>query len=326
MTILLTGGFGYIGSHTYIELVKKGYDVIVVDNFSNCQHTIPSRLERITGKKPVYYDIDMMKVKSLRTVFTENKVNAVIHFAGLKVLSESISESFKYYKHNLQILFNLIEIMMEVGCKKLIFSSSCTVYGNVGKVDEIMKTGQNITSPYGKTKYFQEEILKDLYVSDPSWNITILRYFNPVANHPSGLIGELPNGTPSNLFPNIINSIKNGNVLKIFGNNYPTHDGTCIRDYVHVCDLADAHICALDKCDKLNIYNVGTGRKTSVMDIVTTFERSCGIKIKYIVEPPRSGDLFCVYADTKKINNELGWVSKRTIADMCKDVYMFVKN
>jgi UDP-glucose 4-epimerase len=326
-SILLTGGLGFIGSHTFVELFenKKNYDIIIVDNLSNSKYDQLEKLEKMLDIKIKLYIIDMCDLFSLRRVFFENNITHVIHLAGLKSVNESISNSLFYYTHNLQILINLLNTMKLYKCKNIVFSSSATVYGNNNHdiCRENLQTGINMTNPYGKTKYFQEEILIDLYKSDPSWNITILRYFNPVGNHPSAIIGEEPNGVPANLFPCIMQSIKNNTQLKIFGNTYNTHDGTCIRDFIHVVDLGNAHVKALD-CIGLNIYNVGTGKKTSVLDIITTFEKVNNIKINYIIADKRDGDVECVCADCSKIKKELGWSAKKTVEDMCKDSYKFL--
>lgn len=327
MQILLTGGLGYIGSHTYIELMKNidNYeDVIIVDNLSNSKYEQLDKIKSLTNKNIKFYNIDLLDTLQLEKVFDDNNISSVIHFAGLKSVNDSISKPLYYYEHNIIILINLLKIMMKYNCKKIIFSSSCTVYGNnVEKVDETMITGTNITNSYGKTKYFQEEILKDLFTSDNTWNITILRYFNPVGNHESGVIGDNPN-FPTNLFPCILNSIKNNDILKIYGNDYDTYDGTCIRDFIHVVDLANAHIIALKHCGKLNIYNVGTGVETSILKIVKTFENINSIKLNYSFCSKRDGDIKCIYADNVKIK-EIGWEAKKNIDDMCRDAFIFYK-
>lgn len=326
MSVLLTGGLGFIGSHTFVELAKNNYNIIIIDNLSNSKIEQIGKLEELTGKKVKIYFGDMTNMEILYEIFNENKINYVIHLAGFKSVAESISKPLKYYNHNLSILFNLLNIMKKYNCKNLVFSSSATVYGNNNSnnnvLSENMSTGHNITNPYGQTKYFQEEILKDLYHSDNSWNIILLRYFNPVGCHPSGIIGENPNGIPANLFPCILNSIQEKTQLKIYGNTYNTHDGTCIRDFIHVCDLADAHIKVL-KCKGLNIYNVGTGKKTSVLDIITTFEKINNIKLNYVIAEKREGDIECICADCSKIENEIGWKSKYSIENMCKDSYSY---
>lgn len=319
MSILLTGGLGFIGSHTFVELAKNNYDIIIIDNLANSKNEQIEKLEKLTCIKVKFYLADMMNIDTIEKVFNENNISHVIHFAGLKAVAESISKPLEYYSHNLQILFNLLNIMKKHNCKNLVFSSSATVYGNnkTSVFTEDTPTGQNITNPYGQTKYFQEEILKDLYKSDKCWNITLLRYFNPVGGHPSGIIREDPNGIPANLFPCILKSLREKTQLKIYGNTYNTHDGTCIRDFIHVCDLANAHVKVLE-CKGLNIYNVGTGKKTSVLDIITTFERVNNIKLDYVIVEKRDGDIECVCADCSKILNEIGWKSEYSIEDMCQ--------
>jgi UDP-glucose 4-epimerase len=319
MSVLLTGGLGFIGAHTFVELIENNYDVVIIDNLANSQIEQVEKLEKLTGKKPNLYIGDMLDKEILEKIFKENKISHVIHFAGLKSVAESIQKPIEYYNHNLQILFNLLDIMQKYNCKNLVFSSSATVYGanNIGVYSEDMTTGQNITNPYGQTKYFQEEILKDLYKSDNSWNIIILRYFNPVGGHPSGIIIENPNGIPANLFPCILRSINEKTKLKIYGNDYNTYDGTCIRDFVHVCDLANSHVKVLN-CVGLKIYNVGTGVKTSVLDIIITFERVNNIKLDYEIVGRRDGDIECVCANCDKIKNEIMWESKFGVKDMCR--------
>jgi UDP-glucose 4-epimerase len=324
MSILLTGGLGYIGSHTFVELVEKGYNVIILDNLSNSKIEQVKKLENLTKTKVKLYIGDMLNRQIIVKVFCENEITFVIHFAGLKSVNESINNPLKYYNVNLQILMNLLCVMEKNNCKNLVFSSSATVYGNNKNeiYDENSSVGQNLTNPYGKTKYFQEEMLIDLHKSDKSWNIVILRYFNPVGAHFSGEIGEEPNGVPANLFPCIIKSIKEKTQLKIYGTNYNTHDGTCIRDFIHVVDLAKAHIAVLD-CKGLNIYNVGTGKKTSVLDIITSFEKINSTKLNFIFDNPRSGDAVCVCANCDKIFNELGWNAEKTVENMCEDGYKY---
>jgi UDP-glucose 4-epimerase len=328
MSILLTGGLGFIGSHTFVELIEKNYNVIIIDNLSNSKLDQAEKLGSLTKTRIKIYVADMSDIKNIEKVFDENNIISVIHFAGLKSVNESINNPLMYYNINIQILINLLCVMKKHNCKNIIFSSSATVYGNNNNeiFDEKCCVGQNLTNPYGKTKYFQEEILQDLYKSDKSYNITILRYFNPVGCHPSGKIGEEPNGTPANLFPCILKSIKEKSQLKIYGNKYNSHDGTCIRDFIHVVDLAKAHVAVLN-CNGLNIYNVGTGKKTSVLDIITTFEISNNIKLNYIIDEPRQGDVICVCANCDKIYNEIGWKAEKTIENMCVDSYgYFVKN
>jgi UDP-glucose 4-epimerase len=324
MSILLTGGLGFIGSHIVVELVQNNYDVIVVDNLSNSNLSQLQNLEQLTNKKINFHNVNMLNSVALEQIFINNKINSVIHLAGFKAVGESVQKPLKYYSHNLQILFNLLDLMKKYDCKNLVFSSSATVYGKGGStgLTEQSPTGIDLTNPYGKTKYFQEEILADLHKSDTTFNITMLRYFNPAGGHPSGIIGESPQGIPANLFPCIIRSIKEKQQLKIYGNTYDTHDGTCIRDFLHVVDLAKAHIAVLN-CKGFNVYNVGTGKKTSVLDVITTFEKVNDIKLDYAMALPRDGDAACTFSDCSKINNELEWKAEKNIEDMCKDSYLF---
>jgi UDP-glucose 4-epimerase len=319
MSVLLTGGLGFIGSHTCVDLLENNYQVIIIDNLSNSSIDQLNKLQILTNKSITFYNVDMQNIMDLNKVFIDHQIDSVIHFAGLKSVAESVNQPLFYYSHNLQIMFNLLQVMNLHGCKKLIFSSSATVYGSQSfqPISETAQTGLGITNPYGQTKYFQEEILKDIYKSDPSWNITILRYFNPTGNHPSGIIGENPNGIPNNLFPCIFRSIRERRVLKIYGNTYETTDGTCVRDFIHVVDLANAHVKALNKCNGLNIYNVGLGKGTSVLEIIKTFERVNDIKLNYEMADKRPGDIASVFADNKKILAELNWIPTKTVEDMC---------
>jgi UDP-glucose 4-epimerase len=325
MKILLTGGLGFIGSHIYVELCQKNHDVIILDNLANSKIEQAEKLKDLTKNNVKLYIGDMMNINSIEKVFIENKITHVIHLAGLKAVAESIQKPIEYYYHNLQILFNLLEIMKKYNCKNIIFSSSATVYGSDGKNDfftENMPIGQNITNPYGQTKYFQEQILKDLFISNNTWNITILRYFNPVGCHSSGLIGEDPNGIPANLFPCILRSLKNKTQLKIYGNTYNTYDGTCIRDFIHVVDLAKAHVKVIN-CIGYNVYNVGTGKETSVLDIITTFEKINNIKLDWIIDEKRDGDIGKLCANCDKIYNDMGWEAEYNIEDMCRDTFNY---
>jgi UDP-glucose 4-epimerase len=328
MTVLLTGGIGFIGSHIFLELIQD-YNVVIIDNFSNSNYDQVKRLEKLTNKSINVYAIDLLNINLVNKVFVENKIKYVIHLAGLKSVNDSITEPLFYYSHNLQILFNLLTVMKKFGCKNLVFSSSATVYGDNIKnssFSEDDKTGVNITNPYGKTKYFQEEVLKDLYKSDSDYNITILRYFNPAGAHSSGIIGEDPQvEKPTNLFPNILRSIKEKTELKIYGKTHNTHDGTCIRDFIHVVDLAKAHVKVLN-LKGLNIYNVGTGIKTSILDVLSTFENVNEIKLDFSFTAPRQGDLSCVYADCSKICKEIRWKAEKNLEDICRDVYMYFVN
>ncbi len=331
MKVLVTGGTGYIGSHTCVELLNEGYEVIIVDNLVNSKKDVVDKIETITGKKIKFYEYDCCNKESLRNIFEENKdIEAVLHFAGLKAVGESVKEPIMYYENNLYSTLSLVSVMKEYNCKKIVFSSSATVYGlqDTPKYVETMKK-QTPSSPYGKTKAMIEEILKDLYISDNEWSISILRYFNPIGAHESGLIGEDPNGIPNNLMPYIL-KVSTGVLpkLTIFGNDYDTPDGTCIRDYIHVVDLAKGHIAALNKLfnseKDIYIYNLGSNKGTSVKEIVETFERVNNLKLNYVYGDRREGDLAEYYADANKAYNELGWKTEKTIEDMCRDSYNFI--
>lgn len=332
MAVLVTGGTGYIGSHTVVELLNEGKEVIIADNFSNSKTEVLDAIEKITGKRPRIYNIDCRSAESLEKIFEENHIDSVINFAGYKAVGESVKLPLKYYNNNLFEAVTLLEVMQKFNCKKFIFSSSATIYGDPGVPEYVEEMGRGKTSnPYGTTKAMIEQILEDLYFSDNSWNICILRYFNPIGAHESGMLGENPNGIPNNLMPYIM-KVASGKLekLNIFGNDYDTKDGTGMRDYLHVVDLAEGHVKALDKLDKedsgLFIYNLGTGTPYSVLDIVTTFEKVNNIKIPYEIIPRRPGDLAIYYANCKKANEELGWVAKKGIEDMCRDSWNFEKN
>ena len=332
MAVLVTGGTGYIGSHTVVELLNEGKEVIIADNFSNSKTEVLDAIEKITGKRTRIYNIDCRSAESLEKIFEENHIDSVINFAGYKAVGESVKLPLKYYNNNLFEAVTLLEVMQKFNCKKFIFSSSATIYGDPGVPEYVEEMGRGKTSnPYGTTKAMIEQILEDLYFSDNSWNICILRYFNPIGAHESGMLGENPNGIPNNLMPYIM-KVASGKLekLNIFGNDYDTKDGTGMRDYLHVVDLAEGHVKALDKLDKedsgLFIYNLGTGTPYSVLDIVTTFEKVNNIKIPYEIVPRRPGDLAIYYANCKKANEELGWVAKKGIEDMCRDSWNFEKN
>lgn len=332
MTILVTGGAGYIGSHTAVELLEAGHDVVVVDNLSNASPKAVERVEQITGKKVRFYEQDVRDAAALAKVFAENPIDWVIHFAGLKAVGESVAKPLEYYDNNLGSTLTLLEIMRKFGVKKIVFSSSATVYGTPEKLplDEDCRTG-GTTNPYGTSKYMQEQILRDLYISDQGWTIALLRYFNPVGAHASGLIGEDPKGIPNNLFP-YITQVAVGKLacLGIFGNDYDTPDGTCVRDYIHVVDLADGHVKALAKLSGEQggvwIYNLGTGHGYSVMDMVKAFEESNQLKINYVFKDRRPGDVPQCYADPAKAERELGWKAKNGIKEMCEDAWRWQKN
>lgn len=320
-TILVTGGAGYIGSHTAVELLESGYDVIVADNLSNSKFTAVKRVEQITGKTVKFYQADVCDKVQMNKIFAENNVYAVINFAGFKAVGESVAKPIEYYQNNIGGMLALIEVMRENNCKKLVFSSSATVYGNPKTVPIKEDFPLSTTNPYGSTKLFIEYILKDLYKSDNSWDITILRYFNPIGAHASGLIGEDPNGIPNNLAP-YITKVAIGKLpyLNIFGNDYPTADGTGVRDYIHICDLAKGHVLAVDKLEQndLLIVNLGTGNGYSVLQMVNAFSKAFGKEIPYKIAPRRAGDIAECYADSTLAKQKLGFVAELNIDDMCK--------
>ena len=327
--ILVTGGTGYIGSHTCVELIKQGYLPIIVDNLSNSKENVVDKIEKITGTRPIFYKVDILDEKGLTKVFEEHDIQAVIHFAGLKAVGESVKVPLKYYNNNITGTVNLLEIMKRFNVKNIIFSSSATVYGDPKEVPikETAPTG-GCTNPYGKTKYFIEEILKDLYVSDPTFNIALLRYFNPVGAHESGLIGENPNGIPNNLMPYITQvAIGIRPYLNVFGNDYDTPDGTGVRDYIHVVDLAVGHICALKKLESVtsgvHIYNLGTGIGYSVLDMVNAFSSVLGRPLPYKIVDRRAGDIAKCWADPTKAEEELGFKARFDLRKMCEDSWNF---
>lgn len=319
--ILVTGGAGYIGSHTVVELLNCGYGVVVVDNLSNsCEESL-NRVEKITGKAVKFYKADVRDKCALDKIFTENQIDWVIHFAGLKAVGESCAKPVEYYDNNLNGTLVLLQSMREHGCKKIVFSSSATVYGDpeVLPLTETCKTG-GTTNPYGTSKYFQEIMLTDVQKADPEWTVVLLRYFNPVGAHESGLIGEDPKGIPNNLTPYIAKvAIGELAELGVFGNDYPTPDGTGVRDYIHVVDLAKGHVVAIDKIEKSGVYtyNLGTGVGYSVLDVLHAFEKACGHSIPYAIKPRRAGDIAECYADASKAKAELGWEAKLGIDEMC---------
>ena len=333
MAILVTGGIGYIGSHTLVELLNNNTNVIVVDNLINSNKNVIKKVEKITGKSFKFYEVDLLEKEKLDKIFKENKIDSVIHFAGLKAVGESVQIPLKYYQNNITGTLNLLETMQKYECKKIIFSSSATVYGSQEEtiLIETMQRGKT-TNPYGSTKSMIEQILEDLYISDNSWKITILRYFNPIGAHESGIIGDNPNGIPNNLMP-YIQKVATGELkeLAIYGNDYPTPDGTGIRDFIHVVDLAKGHVKALDRIEKLeagsiDIYNLGTGTGYSVLELVKTFEKVNNVKIPYKIAPRRSGDLPKMYSDATKAKRELDWEAEKNLEDMCKDSWNFAKN
>ena len=328
--ILVTGGTGYIGSHTIIELYKKGYEVDVLDNLFNSKIEVLDKIEKICSKKPEFYKIDLCDYEKMNELFAKNKYDLVIHFAGLKAVGESVEKPLEYYENNVGGTINLLKCMKNNGVKKIIFSSSATVYGDPGdpKYVETMETGRGLTNPYGKTKYMIEEILKDCAVADPTLQVVLLRYFNPIGNHPSGLLGEDPNGIPNNLMP-IIMKVARGEIkeLSIYGDDYPTPDGTCLRDYIHVVDLAKGHVVVVDKMEPgVLIYNLGSGRTTSVLEMVKAFEKASGEELAYKIAERRDGDLAEFYADPSKAMRELGWETELTVDDAMKDTLKFLNN
>lgn len=325
MKILVTGGAGYIGSHTCVELLERGYEVVVIDNFVNSSPESVKRVEKITGKKVVLCEGDVRDASLLDKIFSEHKIDWVIHFAGLKAVGESCAKPIEYYDNNLCGTLVLLDRMRKHGCKKIVFSSSATVYGDpkVLPLTEECLTG-GTTNPYGTSKYFQEIMLKDVYSSDNEWTVALLRYFNPVGAHSSGLIGEDPQGIPNNLTPYIAKvAVGELKEIGVFGNDYPTPDGTGVRDYIHVVDLAKGHVAAIEHIAKGGVYtyNLGTGNGYSVLDVIHAFEKACGKKLPYAIKPRRAGDIAACYADATKAKNELNWSAKLNIDDMCKSLW-----
>ncbi|MGH4140389.1 UDP-glucose 4-epimerase GalE [Clostridium sp.] len=325
MNILVTGGAGYIGSHTCVALIKEGHTVIVADNLCNSKAEIIDRVKKITNKDITFYQIDVTDEAAVDTIFSNHKINGIIHFAGLKAVGESVEKPLEYYYNNLVSTMILSKFCVKYGVKKFVFSSSATVYGeNTVPFVESMKLLPT-TNPYGETKAISERILTDIAKANPDWSVALLRYFNPVGAHESGLIGESPNGIHNNLMPYITKVVKGQlNKLSIFGNDYPTVDGTGVRDYIHVMDLAEGHVAALNNLTKgTHIYNLGTGKGTSVLQLVKAFEEANGIKVPYEIVEARLGDIAECYADTSKAERELGWTAKRDIVEMCRDAWQF---
>jgi len=324
MSILVTGGAGYIGSHTCIELLNAGYEIVVVDNFYNSKRESLNRIAELSGKEFAFYECDIRDAEGMDKIFKSEKIDAVIHFAGLKAVGESCQKPVEYYDNNIGGTLTLCDVMRKNGCKKIVFSSSATVYGsnNVSPLKETMQTG-GTTNPYGTTKYMIEIILSDLFKSDNEWAISLLRYFNPIGAHKSGRIGEDPNGIPNNLMPFITQvAIGKRECLSVFGDDYDTPDGTGVRDYIHVVDLALGHIKALEKVlggTGLDIYNLGTGTGYSVLDVVKAFEKASGVKVNYKIVDRRPGDIATCYSDPSKALEELGWKAERGIEEMCED-------
>ena len=324
MSILVTGGAGYIGSHTVVELQNAGYEVVVVDNLSNSSRESLKRVEKITGKPVTFYEADILDREALNRIFEKESIESCIHFAGLKAVGESVQKPWEYYENNIAGTLTLVDVMRKHGVKNIIFSSSATVYGDpaVIPITEECPKGQ-CTNPYGWTKSMLEQILTDMQKADPEWNVILLRYFNPIGAHKSGLIGENPNGIPNNLMPYITQvAVGKLKCLGVFGDDYDTPDGTGVRDYIHVVDLAIGHVKAIEKIKEnpgLKIYNLGTGKGYSVLDIVKNFEAATGIKIPYEIKPRRAGDIATNYADASLAKKELGWVAERDIKEMCED-------
>ncbi|WP_297988495.1 UDP-glucose 4-epimerase GalE [uncultured Oscillibacter sp.] len=321
MSILVTGGAGYIGSHTCVELLNQGYEVVVIDNLSNSSQVSLERVEELTGKKIPFYEADLLDRAAVEELFSREKITDVIHFAGLKAVGESVQKPLEYYHNNLTGTLVLCEVMREHGVKNLVFSSSATVYGSPESVPIREDFPLSATNPYGYTKLMLEQILTDLHTADPEWNVTLLRYFNPVGAHPSGRIGEDPNGIPNNLVP-YITQVASGKLdyLRVYGDDYDTRDGSGVRDYIHVVDLARGHVAALKKLDTscgLFICNLGTGNGYSVLDVLHAYEKACGKTLPYVVAPRRPGDIATCYADPRKAREELGWEAELGIEEMC---------
>ena len=330
MKILVTGGAGYIGSHTCVELLNEGYDVVVVDNLYNASPKALDRVKEITGKDLSFYEADIRDREALEAIFAKENVDAVIHFAGLKAVGESVVKPLEYYENNIAGTVNLCFAMRKYNVKNIIFSSSATVYGDPAQIPITEECPKGTcTNPYGWTKWMLEQILMDLHTADPEWNVILLRYFNPIGAHKSGLIGEDPKGIPNNLLPYVAQvAIGKLECLGVFGNDYDTPDGTGVRDYIHVVDLAVGHVKAIEKLkakEGVSIYNLGTGNGYSVLQVVHAFEKACGHPIKYEIKPRRAGDIATCYCDPQKAKDELGWEAKYNIEDMCADSWNWQK-
>lgn len=327
--VLITGGTGYIGSHTAVELIEAGYEVVILDNLFNSKIEVLERIGKIADVVP-FYKVDLMDAEAVNKVFEKGKFDTVIHFAGLKAVGESVEKPLTYYENNIGGTVNLLKAMEKYGCNEIIFSSSATVYGDPGKPEyvETMRTGQDISSPYGKTKYMIEEILKDATVANPKLSVVTLRYFNPIGAHPSGLLGEDPNGIPNNLMP-IVMKVARKEIpkLAVYGNDYPTPDGTCRRDYIHVVDLSKGHLAAMQALKPgFNVYNLGSGKPNSVLEIVSAFEKASGEKLPRKVVKRRPGDLAEFWANPDKAEKELGWKTELTVDDAMEDTIRYLKN
>lgn len=331
MAVLVTGGAGFIGSHTVVELQNAGYEVVVVDNLCNSSPKSLERVQEITGKAVKFYEADILDAEALDKIFTENEIDSVIHFAGLKAVGESVQKPWEYYNNNITGSLVLFDVMKKHGVKNIIFSSSATVYGTPAQipVTETCPKGE-ITNPYGQTKSMLEQMLMDIQKADPQWNVILLRYFNPIGAHKSGRIGENPNGIPNNLMPYVTQvAVGKLKCLGVFGDDYDTPDGTGVRDYIHVVDLALGHVKSIEKIKEnpgLKIYNLGTGTGYSVLDIVKNFEAATGVKVPYEMKPRRAGDIATNYADASLAKEELGWVAERGIKEMCEDAWRWQSN
>ena len=330
MKVLVTGGAGFIGSHTVVELLNAGYEAVVADNLCNASEESLKRVEKITGKKVAFYKVDVRDRAAMEKIFDDEKIDWVIHFAGLKAVGESCKKPVEYYDNNLVSTLVLLEVMRDAGCKNIVFSSSATVYGDPNELPIKETTPLNpTTNPYGTSKVMQEMMLKDVYAADNGWNIVLLRYFNPVGAHESGLIGEDPKGIPNNLMPYVA-QVASGKLQRIgvFGNDYPTPDGTGVRDYIHVVDLAKGHVAAIKalKTAGVHVYNLGTGHGYSVLDMIRAFEKACGKTLPYDIKPRRAGDIASCYASSEKAEKELGWKAEYDLEKMCLDQWNWQKN
>lgn len=329
MAILVTGGAGYIGSHTVVELLEQGKEVVIADNFLNSKPEALNRIRKISGKDFKFYEVDMLDKAALGKIFEENTIDAVIHFAALKAVGESVTQPLRYYHNNLTGTITLCEVMAEHNCKKIVFSSSATVYGMNNPVPFVENMPTSATNPYGYTKVMNEQILTDLHTADSEWSVVLLRYFNPIGAHKSGLIGENPNGIPNNLLPYIA-QVAAGKLkaLSVYGDDYDTIDGTGVRDYIHVVDLAKGHLKALAKLEEsgVNTYNLGTGKGYSVLEVVAAFKKASGRDVPYQLVPRRAGDIASCYADSGKAKRELGWEAELNMDDMCADGWRFTEN
>ena len=324
MTVLVTGGTGFIGSHTVVELLNAGYDVVIADNLYNSKAMVVDRIEQITGMRPRFYELDVCDREAFSALFAKEKIDAVIHFAGYKAVGESTQKPIEYYRNNLDSTLTLCDVMRQNNCFKIVFSSSATVYGDPAFVPITEECPKGITTnPYGETKSMQERILTDIWKADNRWQVMLLRYFNPIGAHESGLIGEDPKGIPNNLLPYVA-QVATGKLEKVhvFGDDYDTPDGTGVRDYIHVVDLAKGHVKAIEgmeKLDGVNIFNLGTGHGYSVLDIIKAFSKACGRDLPYVIDPRRPGDIAVCYSDPAKARDVLGWVADKTLEDMCRD-------